>query len=162
MTNIINNLYVGNDADYEDVKENKDWYILRCCKDGPGSHRELLGYTTMAAPKGENYLFAKRGRVLALNFIDSDDPNFIPEKMVNKGIEFITEQIDKGHKVLVACNAGHSRGPSTALLYMRSVNELPDGFRSGYRIFHTLYPKYEPAQGIEHYLKIHYNDFKKD
>ena len=41
---VIRNLYVGGDEDYEKVKDNKDFDIIRCCKFGPGSHKEILKY----------------------------------------------------------------------------------------------------------------------
>lgn len=47
-----------------------------------------------------------------------------------------------------------------ALMFMRRIGELPDGFRNGYRIFKTLYPKYDPGQGLLQFTKSHYNALK--
>jgi hypothetical protein len=160
MEETINRLYVGGDRDYEKLQGRAGWSFLRTCKEGPGGHRSLLGYTTLGAPKGANYLWIRRGNVMALNLLDLDDPAYISEEMVKKGLEFIDERLNAGDKVLVACNAGHSRGPSMALMYMRRIGELPDGFRNGYRIFKTLYPKYDPGQGMLHFVKSHYNALK--
>jgi hypothetical protein len=149
MEQIIDRLYVGDDAAYEKTKGRDGWSWLRCCKDGPGSHRDILGYTTRGAPKGPNYLFAREGNHAAMNLIDVDDPEFIPESMLLDGISFAQEMWEKGKKILIACNAGHSRGPTTAMLFMRSIGELPQPFNRARKIFTTLYPKYDPGQGME-------------
>jgi len=54
----------------------------------------------------------------------------------------------QGKKILIHCNAGHSRGPTTALLFMRSIGELPQPFNRARKIFKVLYPPYDPGQGM--------------
>lgn len=105
MEEVINRLYVGGDKDYERLQSRPGWSFLRCCKEGPGGHRALLGYHTLAAPKGANYLWVRRGNVMALNLLDLDDPAYISEEMIKKGLDFIEERLNAGDKVLVACNA---------------------------------------------------------
>lgn len=161
MIEIIDNLFVGDDKTYEKIEDKSGWSVLRCCKEGPDGHRQLLGYKTPGAPKGKDYLSVRHKNLLALNMLDIDDPNFFSDEMINHGLDFIEERIKAGDKVLVACNQGRSRGPSMALMYMRRVGELPVGYRNGYRIFKTLYPKYDPGLGIEHYVKSHYNNLNK-
>lgn len=164
MTNIIGSLYVGGDTDYEKIKDRPDWSCLRCCKCGPGGHKETLGYSSNAAPKGTDYLAVTKGRRMALNFIDANDPNFIPLKMVETGIQYIDGRLNAGDKVLVACNAGHSRGPTTAMLYLRAIGELPHNFHSSERIFRTLYPKYDPGLGVRTFARqswAHFDNFLK-
>lgn len=148
MQEVINRLWVGSDKDYEKVKDKEDWSILRCCKEGPGSHRDTLEYTTKSAPKGANYLFADQHNRRALNFIDPQDPNFIPIEMIKRGLTFIDKRLEAGDKVLVACNHGHSRGPTTALLYLRAIGELAGNFHHSENIFRTLYPEYSPGIGV--------------
>lgn len=166
MENVLGHLYVGNDTDYERVSGKQGWSILRCCKEGPGGHRNTLGYTTKAAPQGKNYLYSEKGNHRALNFIDPHDPNFVPMEMIEKGLEYIDERLNAGDKVLVACNAGHSRGPTTAMLYLRSVGELPGNFASSERVFSTLYPNYDPGIGIRQFARTHWeyfnNSLRKD
>lgn len=157
MTEIIDRLWVGGDEDFEKIKDKKGWSVLRACKDGVGGHRQTLGYTSHAAPKGPNYLTVRRKHRLALNLVDSEDPNFISEKAVNEGIKFIAERMDAGDNVLVSCNQGQSRSPAITMLYMRDIGELPDSFRSGANIFKTLYPPYNPGQGMLRFLKSHYH-----
>ena len=137
MEKVLNGMWVGGDTDYNKIKDRPEFYALRCCKDGPGGHKETLGYNTRSAPKGPDYLAVVSGRRMALNYIDNDDPNYIPEEMIKKGLRYIDEQLKAGHKILVACNAGHSRGPTMAMLYMRSIGELPYNFAQGQPEFFT-------------------------
>lgn len=160
MENIIPRLYVGNDSDYLHIKDRPDWSALRCCKEGPGGHRDTLGYTTQAAPKGASYLSVTKGAHRALNFIDPHDPNFIPLAMVEQGLEFIDKRLAAGDKVLVACNAGHSRGPSTAMLYLRSIGELAGNFIQSEKIFRTLYSNYEPNVGMRQFARSNWDHFE--
>jgi hypothetical protein len=159
MEQIIDRLFVGNDSDYERVKGKDGWSALRCCKEGPGGHRDTLGYTTMGAPKGPHYLSVSGLKHLALNFIDPKDPNYIPLEMVQKGLSFIDKRLAAGDKVLVACNAGHSRGPTTAMLYLRAIGELDNNFFFSERIFRTLYPNYLPDQGVRQFARTRWNEF---
>jgi len=145
---VIPNLYVGGNEEYEKVKDKSGWSWLRCAKYGPGGHQQTLGYHTLAAPKGPNYLVVRKKNLMALNLIDQDDPNYIPEECILKGLDFIKERLDAGDKVLVACNSGQSRGPTTALMFLRSIGEMPHNFVTSERIYRTLYPKYSPGQGM--------------
>lgn len=160
MEEIISKLYVGGDKDYEKLAGKDGWSFLRCCKEGPGGHRSTLGYTTLGAPKGKEYLVARRGKRLALNLIDLDDPNYISPEMINKGLDFIDERLKAGDKVLVACNQGHSRGPTVAMMYLRRIDELPDNFHSAEKIFRTLYPAYDPGQGMRQFARSYWRSLK--
>lgn len=160
MEKVLNGMWVGGDTDYNKIKDRPEFYALRCCKDGPGGHKETLGYNTRSAPKGPDYLAVVSGRRMALNYIDNDDPNYIPEEMIKKGLRYIDEQLKAGHKILVACNAGHSRGPTMAMLYMRSIGELPYNFAQGQRIFHGLYSHYDPDIGVHTFAKQHWGMFE--
>ena len=84
MEKVLNGMWVGGDTDYNKIKDRPEFYALRCCKDGPGGHKETLGYSTRSAPKGPDYLAVVSGRRMALNYIDNDDPNYIPEEMIKK------------------------------------------------------------------------------
>lgn len=158
MQEIIKHLYVGNDDDYIRAKA-RDFYILSCCKEGEHGHRSILKYETPAAPHNEDYYFVKRGKHLALNLIDSHDPNFISDEAVNEGIKFISEHINDDN-VLVHCNQGNSRAPSVIMLYLKSINELPARYREAFKILKTIYYKFDPGMGIESYVKKRFGDMK--
>lgn len=160
MEDIISHLFVGDDEDYIKIKDKPNWSCLRCAKYGPGGHQQTLGYDTLAAPKGANYLSVDAPHRRALNFIDAQDPNFIPVPMIVKGLEFIDKQLASGDNVLVACNAGHSRGPTTAMLYLRSIGELAGNFHQSERIFRALYKKYDPSIGVRQFAMSHWDYFE--
>jgi hypothetical protein len=156
MRQIIDGLWVGGDKDVPEAKK-RGYARLSATKDGPDSHRAMLGYTTMGAPKGSDYLFARKGDWMALNLIDTDDHEFISEEMLDAGIKFIAEMMDKGKPILVHCNAGMSRGPSMAFMYLRSAGELPQPFNRARHIFKTLYPPFDPGHGMEFWARAKWN-----
>lgn len=147
MEEIIRGLYVGSDKDVEKAEE-RGYARLACCKDGPDSHRSMLGYTTAGAPKGKNYLSVRKDDVMALNLIDVDDPTMIPDAVLDEGIKFIAEMQSEGRKLLVHCNAGHSRSTTVTLMYLRATGEMPDSFLAAEKKFRYLYPPYDPGIGM--------------
>ena len=151
---------MGSDADYLRIANKEDWSTLRCCKYGPGGHQQLLGYRTLGAPKGANYLvYSPKGnpRLLALNMIDGDDPHFFDPQMIKQGLDFIQDQLDKGQKVLIACNHGHSRGPIVALMYLRAMGDLPYAFVQAENIFKGIYSHYDPGIGMRQFARTHWS-----
>lgn len=161
MENIIPSLYVGDDKDYEKVEDNKSFKTCRCCKYGPGGHQQTLGYSSLGAPKGATYLSVERPNRIALNYIDAHDSNLIPPEMIVAGLRYIDKQLAAGYKVLVACNAGHSRGPTTALLYLRAVGDLTGNFHSSENRFRTLYEKYDPGIGTRQFVQTNWTYFDR-
>jgi len=159
MEQVITNLWVGGDKDVPEAKK-RGYARLACTKDGIDSHRSMLGYTTMGAPKGKEYLYARRGDVMALNLIDVDDPEMIPWEMLEEGIKFVAEMLHAGKKILVHCNSGHSRGPTTAFMAMRAVGELPQPFNRARHIFKTLYGPFSPGHGMEVKAREHWIDLE--
>lgn len=155
MKQISPNVYVGDDDDYEKVKDDKSWAFLRCCKFGPGGHKDTLGYTTQAAPEGKNQFWVKRGNLMALNLLDLDDPNFVPEEAIQQGLDFIRDNVDD-KKVLVACNAGMSRGPTLGLMWLRTIGRMPYSFMQSEKHYAHLYRKFDPGLGIEQFARMHW------
>jgi hypothetical protein len=159
MEQVIKGLYVGSDADVPEAKK-RGYARLTCAKDGPDGHREMLGYTTLGAPKDKNYLFVRKGEHAAMNLIDVDDPEFIADDMLDKGLDFINEMMKAGKKILVHCNAGMSRGPTTAMMYLRTIGELDQPFNRAKHIFKTIYPKYSPGHGMEYKARERWDSLK--
>lgn len=157
MEQIIKGLWLGSDDDVAEAKR-RGYARLCCCKEGPDSHRSMLGYTTLGAPKGPEYLSARRGDVMALNLIDVDNPDLIPDAVLDAGLRFIKEMQDKGKKILVHCNAGMSRGPTTTMMYLRAVGELPYGFVRAQKVFRTLYDKYDPGIAMEAHSRTRWEE----
>lgn len=148
MIQVYKDIFVGDDQSFEKVKDKNDWAIVRACKEGNGGHRDVLEYKTQGAPRDKNYLFTERERLLSLNLIDTHDPDFVPDELVDKALKFIKDELAKDKKVLIACNQGQSRAPSLALLYLYSEGKLPQHYSQAIRIFRKLYPKYDPSAGL--------------
>jgi len=154
LTEIIKNLYVGDKEAYPEA-ERRGFSILAACKDGSEDcHRAVLGYTSLAAPKDANYYFYRSDKKhMALNLIDVDDPEMIPDEVVDAGLKFIKERYDVGDRVLSHCVAGHTRGPSLMLAFLRTIGEMPDSFIAAERKFRTLYPRYDPGVGVRSHIR---------
>ena len=159
MKKIIDRIYVGDEDDDAKAVE-RGFSILVSCKDCIGGHREILGYHTMSAPQGPNYLWVEKGKRMSLNCIDSADPNMIPWEMLQHGLEFAVTRYIAGDSILFHCRAGHSRGPTTALLFLRSIGEMPHPFQASERVFKTLYSLYDPGQGMRQTAKSHWNEIE--
>lgn len=147
VENIIRGLYIGSDKDVPTAKA-RGYARLCMCKEGDDGHRAMLGYTTLAAPQGPDYLSIRKGNVMAVNILDLDDPTMIPDETIDTGMRFIKEMQDKGKILLVHCNAGHSRSATTVLMYLRAAGEMPDSFVTAEKKFRTLYPPYSPGIGV--------------
>ena len=150
MKEVFKGLYVGNEDDVPKARE-RGYAIVSACKDGKTSHRQLLGYETRSAPKNAEYLVARRKDHLYLNLIDGDDPAYVPEKLIDEALSFITEHLDKGQPVLVHCVEGLSRSPSIVLMWLVKNGKLPT--EGAVRKFKQLYPDYDPSPGIKIYTK---------
>ncbi len=148
MEKIIDRIYVGGDQDVDKAKE-RDYSRLAACKDGIDGHRAMLGYDTMGAPKGDDYLFASKKHWGAMNCIDVKDVDMIPDKMIFAALKWAKKEYDAGRTILFHCNAGHSRGPTTCLMFMRAIGEFPQSYNRARRIFHDLYPPYDPEIGMK-------------
>ena len=148
MNQVYKDVFVGDDSDFAKVKDKEGWSILRACKEGDGGHRSVLGYTSQGAPKNSDYLFVKKKDILSLNLIDTHDPDFVPTELIEEALKFIKDERAKDKKVLIACNAGVSRSPSIALLYLYEEGKLPKAYNQAIRMFRKLYPKYDPSAGI--------------
>lgn len=159
MENIIKGLYLGSDKDVPEAKR-RGYARLCCCKDGPDSHRSMLGYETLGAPKDKNYLSARRDNVMALNIIDVPDPDLIPDEVIDIGLKFIHEMMSKGETVFVHCNAGHSRSPSIVLMYLRTIGEMPDSFLRAETIFRKIYDDYDPGVGMRAHSRARWRSLK--
>ena len=154
LVEVIDRLYVG-DKEAVPTAEKRGMSILAACKDGSiDCHRAVLGYTTLGAPKDRNYYSVQKdSKHMALNLIDTDDVNFIPDTVINAGLEFLKERYAAGKKVFSHCVAGHSRGPTMAMMFMRTIGELPHGFQTSEKVFKTLYSPYSPGRGMREYAR---------
>ena len=156
---IIPRLFVG-DKEAVPLAEQRGYSILAACKDGtPDCHRAVLGYGSLAAPHDSHYYFVQSDKDhMALNLIDVDDPEMIPAKVVDAGLRFLKDRYDAGKTVLSHCVAGHTRGPTMMLAFLRTIGEMPEGFIAAEKKFRTLYPPYDPGLGMRSHIHLRWKE----
>lgn len=160
MIEIINNLYVGDQEDYESyVKLQRNW--AHACKEP--YHRQALGYTGRAVTKEHpEYLIARRGDRLILNIVDVDKADWISPVIIDEAITFIDKKLSEGKKLLIHCNQGMSRSAGITLLYLATKgNYSGKDFLSTEQEFMLKYPPYNPTKGIRDYMVINWNKYCK-
>lgn len=159
MIEVLKNLYIGNQDDYEfKVKGNDGWVIVHACKEP--YHRGLLGYTGRGAPKDHpEYLFAKRNNRLFLNIVDVESPEYIAKEIIDTALTFINEALTHNIKCLVHCNQGESRSPSIGFLYLAANNGLSKDFATAENEFRKIYPSYNPKNGIRGFIINHWKEY---
>ena len=159
LEEVIPRLWVGDEEAVPEANR-RGYSILAACKDGSTDcHRAVLGYTTLGAPKDKNYYFVQKdSKHMALNLIDTEDAAFIPNEVVDAGLNFLKREYGAGKKVFSHCVAGHSRGPTMAMMFMRAIGELPHGFATSEKVFRTLYPHYSPNTGMRAYARARWSD----
>lgn len=152
MKEVRPNLWVGNQADYEQIKDQPDWWVVQACKEP--YHREAVGYTGKGAPpESPEYLFAERDQRLILNLVDADTPKFIPHPAIVVAAGFIKDNLNLNRKILVHCNQGRSRAPGVTLAYLRRAGEMPWSYDDAATLFVLDYPEFFPSAGIDGYLR---------
>ena len=167
MREIITNLYVGNQEDFETgIFIPSEWSHLLAAKEP--WHRSALSYTTRAAAKDDpEYLMARRDNKLILNLVDAPKSIFFNKDIIDAGIKFIHEGLSKGKKVGVFCNQGESRSASIVLLYLIKYDLLEDD-AIGSRYNHLeeieveylkMYPNYNPGAGMRGFVEEHWIDY---
>jgi predicted protein tyrosine phosphatase len=162
MIVINENLYVGNQDDYEsNVKFKDGWAVVHACKEP--YHRQALGYSGRAIAKDHpEYLIAHRDNRLILNLVDVDNVDWINSIIIDEAIEFIGKMLSDGKKVLIHCNQGISRSPGIALLYLATKGFYSGkDFPSSEHEFKQICPAYNPAKGMRDYMSINWGKYCK-
>lgn len=160
MREVFKNLYVGNQQDYETgTFTPSEWAFLLAAKEP--WHRQALGYTGRAAAKNHpEYLMAYRHDKLILNLVDAPKSIFFDKRIIDAGLDFITEQLNKGKKVGVFCNQGESRSASIVLLYLIKHGIIKsDTLEDAEAEFLKVYPEYNPGAGIRGFVKEHWMEY---
>ena len=163
MIEIAQNVFIGNEADYEfDVQFRKGWSTIHACKEP--YHRAALGYTGRACSKDSpEYLLARRDNRLMLNLVDVDNPDWISPIIIDAALAFIDEQLALGQQVLVHCNQGQSRSAGIGLLYLAGKNRFGDmTFEQAEEDFTKIYPDYSPALGVRGFCAANWEKYNKN
>jgi protein-tyrosine phosphatase len=148
ITEVSKNLWI---SDIEGCKRTDNSAIIHAAKH-PCFER-IVGAVNNQHP---HYLFLETENDLYLNMIDPEEPLFYKETF-DVALKFIEKNIEK-HKVILHCNEGFSRSASIAMLYL--FKEI--SYRDAQEKFVELYPYYNPSYGIDWYMKMNWNSFRKE
>lgn len=161
MKEIIKNLHIGNQQDYENNVFDEENCSLVLAAKNP-FHKNAVGYTGKSCDKNHpEYLIARRGNKLILNMVDAPYSIYFDKGMIDTALEFIDEELNKWKSVYVVCNAGQSRSASLVLLYLIKI-----GFINGETLedceveYLRIYPNYNPGKGIRDFVKEHFKEYK--
>ncbi len=161
MKKILDNLYVGNQQDYENTFFDDNFSFCLAAKNP--FHKDAVGYTGRACPKEHpEYLWAYRENKLILNMVDAPSSLYFDKTMIDEALLFIEEELFKGKNVLICCNRGESRSASIGLLYL-----IKQGYIKGETLedceveFLRLYPEYNPGNGIREFVKMNFKEYAK-
>ncbi|HQL59860.1 MAG TPA: dual specificity protein phosphatase family protein [Methanoculleus sp.] len=93
--------------------------------------------------------------------MDAPDPAYIPQKIIDTALEFIDASLRTGNQVLVHCNEGCSRSPAIGLLYLVKYTDLLpiDDFIQAEEVFRSIYPPYNPKNGIRGYMTTNWSRY---
>lgn len=159
MKEVYPNLFVGTQFDYESNPIMFDnWYVVHACKEP--YHRNALGYTGRGAPKDSQYYLYlyDENHHLVLNIVDTDDPGFFNDRMIDEAINYCINGLNNGKRVLIHCNQGESRAPSLAILVLRKFGYYKGTFEESLIDFRNKYPLYNPKRGIFKYIQLRWNN----
>jgi hypothetical protein len=162
MTEIYNNLFIGNEMDYENnVKQQNGWAVVHACKEP--YHRQAVGYSGRACAKSHpEYLLAHRGNHLMLNLVDVENPDWVSPIIVDETMNFIDDNLMKRLKILIHCNQGMSRSAGLGLLYLAHIGQFHGvSFPIAEMQYKKIYPLYQPAGGIRGYCMTNWNKYCK-
>lgn len=159
MKKIIENLYIGNQQDYENTFFNDEFSFLLAAKEP--WHREALGYKGRACDKTHlEYLIARRENKLILNMVDAPSGLFFDKGMIDTALNFVEEELEKGRKVMIACNKGESRSASLGLLYLIKYGHIQGVTLEDCEAeYLKIYPEYNPGKGIREFVKEHWIEY---
>lgn len=170
MVQIYDNVWVGKVEDLRLIENSPVFSILGVCKEPLHRRHAKLkgavteGYLGRAMPREEpEYLYAVRDHALYCNLIDTPFVQYISDEIIEKCMEFIDSELEKGQEVLIVCNQAISRPPSIALMWLIKHNmfNVNCKFREVFEDFkRDYYPMYDPSEGFYEYVKNFWNERK--
>ena len=158
MVRITSKVYVGTLEDYENVRDDGDFFAVIAAKEP--YHRQALGYTGRSCGKEHpEYLYAERENCLICNLVDASSAEYISDTIISKALKSIDNAVENGKRVLICCNQGRSRSAGIGLLYLRHSGYFEtEDFETAENFYRNyIYTAYGPANGIRSYVERHWN-----
>lgn len=89
-------------------------------------------------------------------YLPVEDMELIPPDLIKKGVEFILEEKQKTHKILVACGAGINRSTAFCIAALREVEGI--SLTDAYKEIRRKHPEALPHEPIWKSLCDYYNE----
>ena len=155
-------LWIGSQSDYErDVRlSSRPWGVIHACKEP--YHRLFVGYSGRGCPRDSpEYLWAVRGRRIALNLVDGQEPEWVPEAAVDFALDTMNKWTEE-FPVLLHCNRGESRSAVIGMLWLASQGMFSGmDFETAETEFRRMYPPYNPARGMRLFAMQKWQKYRK-
>lgn len=160
MREVYKNLYIGCENDYEELKDDKDYYFVLAAKNP--YHKQFVQYEGKNLDKNHpEYLAAFRDRKLILNMVDAPEKKYFKDILFNYSNAFIKENLECKRKVVVCCNKGKSRSCGIVLWYLKKCTDFFCPMQSLdeciYDFQNLQYPDISLGKGIYDYLNDNWN-----
>lgn len=148
-------LYVGTKEEYRNAIVHGMKIVCALNRaNGFVTHQSKVGWSGRGCdPLHPHYLYREDPDAIYLNWVDSPNPKYITDPMINPALAFIHRHLQAGEKVFIYCSKGESRSPSLALMYLLEQGTLhwhPDIFQEFREIY---YPNYNPGMGNRGYVE---------
>jgi hypothetical protein len=159
MTEIDENVFVGDMEDYINCVDDMDFVFVQAAKNP--FHKSAVGYKGVALEKDHpEYFVAVRGNGIALNMVDSDYASHFSFILFDSALHYIDIKKKEGKKVLIHCNEGISRAPSIGLLHLAKEGKIRNhSYLEAKQDFEKIYPNYYPNRGIRDFLHVTWSNF---
>ncbi len=127
-------------------------------------HQRVVGYKGNLDKLHAEYLIAERQdeNLIAFNLIDAPKVEYIPKVIIDKALEFVEKELDKGEKVVVVCNQGRSRSACIGLMHMLKTKKIKGckDFAEVEEKYKRIYPMYDPSLGMRTYAENFFWEMK--
>jgi hypothetical protein len=149
------NIFVGTKEEYSIAKHQGMKIVCALNRaNGYVTHQSVVGWQGRGCnPDNPYYFFKQETDAIYLNMIDSEDPKYVNDVMINAALDFIHAHLIVGNEVFIYCSLGESRSPSIALMYLLEYNLIPKNADSISVFKNDYYPNYQPKSGNLLYIK---------
>lgn len=159
MTEIDENIFVGDMDDYKSCMDNSDFVFVQAAK--IPFHKSAVGYQGNSCDmRHPEYFVAVRSNGIALNMVDSDHATLFSPILFDSALNYIETKKKEGKKILIHCNQGISRSPSIGLLYLAKEGKIRNkSYAVAKEDFEKIYPNYYPNRGVRDFLFLSWENY---
>lgn len=162
MTEVIKDIYIGNEDDFYNCAKYDDSFNVIHAKSEPyfvqGLSYLSQNPTLLKKLYGHRYLYC-RGELC----LDFPSPFYYDNKthlMFDEACEYIKRTLSQNKKILIHCANGFQRSPAVLFYYFLKTGYIKnDNFSTALNKFYVLYPSFTPTRTMLEFFK---NEFFKN